>query len=413
MNLSLWISNRFRLSGGGGSGTGAFIAVAGVALSLIIMEFTLAVVVGFKDGIKERLMGFDAQVTIGPAVDKTPATPYVDNVAQLSAITDSLIPGSDISLALRMPGLLKTDDNFQGVVYVARNADADFTFERSNLVEGSWPDYAADSCADNIVISRPLARSLGLDIGSKVYSTFIVDGNIKLRRHKVAALYQSDFGEYDNNIVYASLPSLQRVAGIDSMAGTRIEIRNLPIDRIDAVTDSLQEVLFNAMTAGKIDYLYPVDNIMHSGALYFNWLALLDTNVVVIFVLMLCVAGLTLISSLFILILERVPDIGVLRAMGASKQLVRNIFVDMAMRLVGLGMIIGNVVALTLLLIQQHTQIVPLDPQMYYLSSVPVEIIPSAFVALNIGVAVIAWLVLILPARLASSIDPAKTVNYE
>ena len=206
---------------------------------------------------------------------------------------------------------------------------------------------------------------------------------------------------------------LQRVAGIDSIAGNRIDIRGFAPDDIAAAADKLQSTLVDEAAAGKLDQYYPVDTVLRTGILYFNWLSLLDTNVTVIFILMICVAGLTLVSSLFILILERVPMIGVLRAMGASKSFVRSIFIDMAMRIVGLGMIIGNVAGISLLLLQKYIQAVPLDPDMYYLDSVPVEIRPWAFVALNAGVIVIAWLILVLPARLASSIDPTKAINYE
>ncbi|MDE5683428.1 MAG: ABC transporter permease, partial [Muribaculaceae bacterium] len=158
---------------------------------------------------------------------------------------------------------------------------------------------------------------------------------------------------------------------------------------------------------------YPVQTIEQTGAIYFNWLALLDTNVAVIFCLMLCVASFTLVSSLFILVLDNVPAIGILRSVGASRSLIRSIFVDLGMRIVLRGMIIGNVLGLGLLLIQKYTHIVPLDPEAYYLNCVPVEIRPWGFIALNVGVAVASWLVLWIPARTASSVDPAKTINFE
>lgn len=408
MNTSLWISRRLSLRGKGSSTAGVVIAVSGVALALIIMEFTLAIVVGFKDGIRNRLMGFDAQVTVCPADGR-----YLQATPELIESVRKRVPDADLRLALRQPALLKTDNDFEGLVFLAQSPDADYSFEKGNIVEGEWPDYASDSCDNKIVISVPTAKALGIGIGDKVYSTFFVDGNVKMRRHSIAALFQSNFGEYDRTVAYASLNGLQKVAGIDSISGNRLDIRGIDIDNISMTAERLQAGLVSDAAAGTLDSYYPVDSVLRTGALYFNWLSLLDTNVTVIFILILCVAGLTLVSSLFILILEHVTMIGVLRAMGASKMFVRNIFVGMAMRLVGLGMIIGNVLGIGLLLIQTHTHIVPLDPEMYYLNSVPVEIQPPAFVALNIGVAAVAWLILVLPARLAASIDPAKAVKYE
>ena len=408
MNISFWISRRLRLRGNGSSTAGVVIAIAGVALAIIIMEFTLAIVVGFKDGIRNRLMGFDAQISVCPPVDKTlEASPI------LVETIEKALPGCDMRLVMRQPTLLKTDKDFEGIVFIAQSPESDFAFEKGNMVEGEWPDYAADSCDNKIVISVPTANALGLGVGDKVYSTFFIDGSVKMRRNTIAGIYRSNFGVYDKTVAYASLRMLQRVAGIDSIAGNRIDIRGFAPDDIAAAADKLQTTLVDEAAAGKLDQYYPVDTVLRTGILYFNWLSLLDTNVTVIFILMICVAGLTLVSSLFILILERVPMIGVLRAMGASKSFVRSIFIDMAMRIVGLGMIIGNVAGISLLLLQKYTQAVPLDPDMYYLDSVPVEIRPWAFVALNAGVIVIAWLILVLPARLASSIDPTKAINYE
>ena len=404
MNTSFWISRRLKP----GNGAGPVIAIAGVALSLIIMEFTLAIVVGFKDGIRSRLMGFDAQITVCPADDK-----YLEASEALISSVRQRLPEADLRLSMRKSALLKTEDNFEGIVFLGQSPEGDMSFERGNIVAGEWPDYQADSCDNKLVISTATAEALKLGLGDKVFSTFFVDGNVKMRRHTIAALYQSNFGEYDKNIAYASLRGLQNVSGTDRISGNRLDIRGLSLEDIAPAAERLQAGLISDAASGKLDEYYPVDTVLRTGALYFNWLSLLDTNVTVIFILMLCVAGLTLVSSLFILILERIRMIGVIRALGGSKPFVRQIFIDMAMRLVGRGMLIGNIAGIGLLLIQKYTHTVPLDPEMYYLNSVPVEINPWAFIALNAGVAFVAWLILILPARLASGIDPAKAVKFE
>lgn len=409
MNVSLWIANRLRLRGRGGSGAGPVIAVAGVALAVMILEFTLAVSAGFKDGIRERLSGFDAQLTV-LSVDNKP----VEFTPALERVVSETFPGADVRESIRRPALLKTADAFEGIVFIAQSAEgSDFDFERGNIVEGSWPDYSDSLSINDIVISAHTASALGLKPGDKVDGTFFVNDAVKLRRYKVAGVYRSNFGEYDRTVAYASLPSIRGVEGLADGESARIDIRGLDMERLDEEARQLQQAIVDASVAGRLDRFYTVDSIRRSGAVYFNWLDLLDTNVTVIFILMLCVAGLTLVSSLFILILERVSLIGTLRAIGATKIMVRRIFIDMAMRLAGLGIVIGNVAGIGLLLIQKHTHLLPLDPEMYYLSSVPVVIHPWAFVTLNIGVAVTAWLVLVFPAGMASRVDPAKTMNYQ
>ena len=410
----LWISNRLRL-GNNGSSAGVVIAVAGVALALMVMEFTLAIVVGFKSGIEQKLKGFDAQITVYGAYDPYTATgsPTVRLNPELRDVIDSVLPRADIRLAIRQPGIIKTDTDFEGLIFIGQNPDADFSFERSNVTEGTWPDYMQDSCRNMIVISEPTAKALGLSVGSRIYSTFVVDGAMKMRRYTVAALYRSNFGEYDRTVAYASLQSLQSVAAIDSLSGSRIDIRGIHPGDVVASSTRLQQALIDATAAGRLNEYYPVENITQSGAVYLNWLSLLDTNVTVIFVLMLCVGGFTLISSLFIIILDRIPLIGVLRALGAGRPFIRSVFVDIGIRITGLGIVIGNVLGIGLLLIQKYTHAVPLNPEMYYLSAVPVEIRPWTFVALNVGVLAVAWLVLLLPATSAAHIDPSKTVKYE
>lgn len=409
MNVSLWIATRLRLRGRGGSGAGPVIAVAGVALAVMILEFTLAVSAGFKDGIRERLSGFDAQLTV-LSVDNNP----VEFTPALERVISETFPGADVRESIRRPALLKTADAFEGIVFIAQSADGgDFGFERGNIVEGSWPDYSDSLSVNDIVVSSHTASALGLKPGDKVDGTFFVNDAVKLRRYTVAGIYRSNFGEYDRTVAYASLPTIRGVEGLTDRESARIDIRGLDMECLDDEARQLQQAIVDASVAGRLDRFYTVDSIRRSGAVYFNWLDLLDTNVTVIFILMLCVAGLTLVSSLFILILERVSLIGTLRAIGATKIMVRRIFIDMAMRLAGLGIVIGNLAGIGLLLIQKHTHLLPLDPEMYYLSSVPVVIHPWGFVALNIGVAVTAWLVLVFPAGMASRVDPAKTMNYQ
>lgn len=415
MNVSFGISRRLQLNSGGSGRTGVVIAVAGVALAVIVMELTLAVVVGFKNEIRRKLMGFDAQLTIHPGYDPDTGAeqPYITLSDALSATVASDLPQAEISLAVRQPGILKTDDDFEGVMFLARSSDGDFSFEKDNIKEGMWPDYTADSCRNNIVLSAAVASKLKLEVGDRVYSVFIIGDAVKTRRNTVAGIYESDFGDYDRTVAYASPAMLQSICGLDSVSGTRVDIRGINTDHISEAAESLQQTLLREASIGILPAYYPVTDIEQTGAMYYNWLALLDTNVVVIFILMLAVAGFTLISSLFILILERVSTIGILRALGASKGFVRNVFVAMSMRVVGLGMLIGNVVGIGIILFQKYTHAIPLDPEMYYLSSVPVEFRPWSLLALNIGVIVAAWLILVVPAGLAAKIDPAGAVKYE
>ncbi len=417
MNLQFWISHKLKLTGseGGSVSTGVVIAVAGVALALVIMVLTLGVVLGFKHEIADKLTGFDAKVFIEPAYD--PETNSLEDYISLSPVIEQAVADAGVaaplSLTFKQPGILKTDSDFSGVVFVGRDGNHNATFERSNIIAGVFPDYDDGSAVNDIVISQTASDALGLACGDKVDSCFFVDGKLKTRRHTVAGIYRSDFGEYDNVVVYASLSGLQKVAGVDSLTGTRLEVSDIGDDEIDAVSETLSDALAAAYHSRHSEKYYPVSDIHQTGAIYYNWLGLLDTNVVVIFVLMLCVAAFTLVSSLFMIILDRIRTIGLLRALGLQRSSVRSIFIHMGMRLVGLGLLIGNVAAIGLLAVQQEFRLVSLDPEMYYLRYVPVEFSWPGIVAINIGIVVAAWSIMIIPAMSAARIDPAKTMQFE
>lgn len=417
MRVAYWISKRLRISRGApaSTSTGVVIAVAGVALALVVMELSLAVAAGFKNEIRRKIAGFDATVSVLPPVNYATGieepTLYASDT--LINVVHDAVPNGRLSLVVSRQAILKTDNDFNAVKCVAHDAAHDDSFELGNMVDGVWPAFADVSSRDSIVLSQPLANRLELATGDKTYLYFFIDGEVKARRVFVSGLYRSNFAEYDNYVVYASLPMLQRLSGNDTLAATSISVEGIQIDDARLVSSQLSNRLVDAMSAGELTRLYRTSDIASTGALYLNWLDLLDTNVVVIFALMLCVAAFTLISSLFIIILDRVTTIGILRSLGASKSMVSSIFINIAMRLVGLGMLIGNILGIGLIVVQSTTHAIPLDPEMYYLSYVPVEFNWLWFVLLNLGVAVGAWLILILPARLAARIDPASSMRYE
>lgn len=414
-NTTAWLARRLaRLKHtSSSSSTGAVIAVSGVALAVMVMLLSMAVSSGFKHEIERKIMGFDSDICIKPAYDYYTGTSaknieFSDTVGRI--ISESMPSGAVAVPMSREHAILKSDSNFMAVECRAYGVGHDNSFERSMITAGSLP---SDTCSDSIVISEVMASKLGLAKDSKTYLYFFADNMPKARRVYVGGTYLSNFGEYDDAVVYAPMTLLQGISGSDSTAYTSIQIEGVPKQLIQPASEQLQNNLLQAYSHGQLGATYPVDNVFNSGAIFFNWLDLLDTNVVVIFVLMACVAAFTLISSLFIIILDRVPTIGLLRSLGASRRAVANVFVLIAMRLVGLGLIIGNALALGIILLQHYTHWLKLDPQMYYLAYVPFELSWTTVAAVNAGVIVGAWLILILPARLAAAIDPASTMRFE
>lgn len=418
MNFELFVARRVRLKSDKPQSKtpSTTIAVAGVALAIIIMMIAIVVVLGFKHEIRDKVMGFDAQLTILPTTGygETSTGAYVQYSDTLQQIISSAIPHAKMSLTMRQPGILKTDDNFAGVIIKGMDTGYDWKFIKDNLVKGEIPDYEDYEATKNkIIISQTTASSLKLSVGDKIYAYFFRDNNIRTRRFEVAAIYESHFGEYDKLMAFSSITMLQKLAGLSESQGASLEIRNLNHDAIIDEAATLQENLMQSCYSGQVDRLYHVDNVYRSGALYFNWLDLLDTNVVVILILMAFVSGFTLISSMFIIILERINMIGVMKSLGATNKQIRKIFIYLTERLVLKGMIIGNVVALILIFLQKKYKLLPLDPEAYYLNYVPIEINLWHILLLNAGVLIISCAILILPSYLISTISPSKTIRIE
>lgn len=363
-------------------------------------------------------MGFDAQLTV--VAQKTYGNDSVDGTVvkltpQLRSLIQSALPeGAKLSLVSRRPGILKTDSAFAGIVVKGLASDDNSPFMRSNIVAGVMPDYAVDSTMYHVVISATAASRLGLASGDRVNAYFFNGDVPRARRLTVAGIYDTHFGEYDALYAFGSLEMLQRLNGEDADCGSAIEISGLPDDdAIDRVGRELADALLQGLYLGSIDTLYTVENVHDTAALYFNWLALLDTNVVVILILMALVSGFTLVSSLFIIILERVGMIGILKAIGAGNRMIERTFIIVAERLVARGLVIGNIVGLGVVFIQRAWHLLPLDPEAYYLDYVPVEINWWWVAGLNVAVVVIAALVLILPSRIIATLSPASSMRYE
>lgn len=425
----LIIARRIGLGGKGSgrrSATGIVVAVTGIALAIVVMLVSIAVMNGFKDEIRRKVTGFESQLTIElppPASDmsaergSTSLTPQP--IALSPAIHEAISQlagyGYDAEawLAASRPVILKTPDNFKGLVAKASDSSRGMEFLGQHVHRGSMPDFMADSTANSIVVSSISAKQLGLDVGDRVQGFFFGDNGVKVRNLTVSAVYDTRFSDYDKVFVYTSMTLLRGIDRLSDNQGTRVELGGLDDADVDAAADILQSSLLERLYTGQDTVVYQVDNVHRRGAHYFNWLDLLDTNVDVILVLMALVAGFTLVSSLFIIILERVAMIGILKSLGASNGFIRRIFIIIAERIVVRGMIIGNALALALIWLQSTFRIIPLDPDTYYLSHVPMLITPANILWLNFGVLVISVAVLILPSQIVAKISPARSIRFE
>lgn len=414
MYFPLFIANRLSLKvkGDRGSATGMTVGIIGVATAVMIMMLAMAIVTGFKHDIKRKLQGLNSDITLYHSDS------YISLTPQLRAIIGEAAPDASVSVVTDRTGILKTSDQFQAVTFRGVNSDYDLGFLSSVVTDGSFDGFfAADDDGDGvepIALSADVGSMLGVGVGDKLTAYFVENENARVRRYRISALFDTHFGDYDRGMVFVPKESLSFDGGeLAGDRGTSVLIDGLSEEQVATVAQGLYERLLAASADGGIDELPVIDTILHSQEMYYNWLSLLDTNVVVILSLMGIVAAFTLVSSLFILILRRVRMIGILRSLGASNRQVSDIFVILSLRVVGYGIVIGTAIGLALLCVQDSFHVLSLDAASYYLDYVPVMISWQQIVGLDVCVAVISSLVLLLPSRLVSSISPASVMRYE
>lgn len=415
MNFPLFLARRLSLSSGGRKSSPAIkVAITAVALSIGVMLAAISIVLGFKREIREKVVGFNSHITLYSVVQSEGDDNLVSMTPSLVKLLDEEEYIADYSLEASIPAILKTSDNFKGAYLRSLSGKQINDFLTRNLEEGKLPDHKlpADSTKMQVVISRIAARQLNLNPGDLIETYFISD-DVRVRKLEVTGIFNSHFDSYDDIYLYGSLDLIQELGGIDNHQGTTIQVQTDDFEKLEENTAQLQNRLMEALADGTVYKFYRAENALQQGAGYFRWLSLLDTNVIVVLVLMTFVACITLISGMLIIILDKKRFIGLIRSLGATRPKVRSVFVFMALRIAITGMIIGNGLMLIILYCQDRFHLLPLNPEAYYIDFVPVEFNWTLFGILNAGVALIIYLSLILPSWFASGISPAETMRYE
>ncbi|MBD5223927.1 MAG: ABC transporter permease [Bacteroidales bacterium] len=414
MKVNLFLARRLSLASGHHKSSPAVkVSIIAVALSIAVMLISIAVVVGFKREIRDKVTGFNSHISIYLAPNEYDEDQNLISLNPgLASILEDQDYISEYSLEASIPIIFKTPSDFKGVYLRSVNSNHLSDFIKNNLDEGRIPDYSQEANRNKIVISRIAAREVGLKAGDKIDTYFISD-NVKVRRLEVAGVFNTHFDSYDKFIAFGALPLIQGIAGIRSNQGTAIQIETDDPDLISDYSHQLNKQLTEGMANGLLYKEYLIDNAHNQGAAYFNWLSLLDTNVIVVLALMTIVAVATLISGMLILILDKKRMIGIVRALGASTISIRNIFVYLALKVAFLGIIIGNVFTLALLICQKKWHFIPLDADAYYMDYVPIEINLWSILALNIGSIIIIYLCLLFPSRYVAQISPSEAMRAD
>ena len=413
MNYPLFLARRISISSKDHNKAPAVkVAVIAVALSVTVMMMAIAIVFGFKREIRNKVIGFNSHISLYVVPQSGNENNLITLTPTLKNILDSKEYVSEYSLEASIPAILKTSDNFKGMYLKSSEGNTIRKFISDNLEEGKFPDYSKKDNEKKIVISRLAADKLGLKTGDKI-DTYFMSGSLKMRRLEIAGIFNSHFDSYDDVFIYGSLPLIQKLGDIGNSEGTSVTIQVNDFNKLKSYSEDLSYTLTEALASCLLYKLYKVENTYSQGAGFFNWLSLLDTNVIVILTLMTIVACATLISGMLIIILDKKLFIALLKALGTSNRAIRRVFIFLALKIAVIGMIIGNAISLAILYIQDIWHVLPLDPETYYIDFVPVKIDYPAIIILNLSTLLIIYLCLILPSSFVSRITPAEILKTE
>lgn len=414
MNLSRFLALRlYRDSEPGkqASRPAVLIATIGVAIGLAVMIIAVSVIIGFKSEVRDKIAGFGAhiQVTNSDAARSYETRPI--------AVTDSMLAAlaaypevKHVQRYSTKPGMIKTDDAFQGMVLKGVGPEYDPAFFRRHLLEGEFPSFSDSASTNRVVISRAIADKMKLKLGDKI-DTYYIQDDVRARRLKVVGIYRTNFSEYDNIFLLTDLYMVNRLNKWEPDQVSGVEMQLHDYDNLEAATYEIAAEVSRRPDRNGEEYA--VRDIEQLNPQIFAWLDILDVNIWVILILMIGVAGFTMVSGLLILIIERTSMIGILKSLGADNFTIRKLFLWLAVFLIGKGMLWGNAIGLAFYFIQKWFRLFRLDPETYYMDTVPVSFNLWIFLLLNAGTLLASVLMLLGPSYLITRIHPANSMRYE
>ena len=388
------------------------IATIGVAIGLAVMIVTVSVVLGFKHTIRDKVVGFGGHIQVMNMLTRSNTTTY--GVWTDDSLLNVLrgIPGvSHIQRYSYTQGILKTDDDFLGTMFKGIGPDYDTQFLKAHLIAGEMPAFSDSISKYQLLMSKMIADKLKLEAGDEVFAYFIGNETVRTRKYTVCGIYQTNMTRFDENLCFTDIYATNRLNSWEPQQCTGLEITIADLDQLDTIEEAFVEQVNRSLdSAGNI---LATETIYEMYPQVFSWLELLDINVWIILVLMVCVAGFTMISGLLIIILERTQMIGTMKALGARNKSIRHTFLWFSVFIIGQGLFWGNVLGIGIVLLQQKTGFVALDPQTYYVSEAPMELNIPLTLMINVATLLICVFVLIAPSYLISHIHPAKSMRYE
>ena len=404
MNYEYFIAKRLaKKSGKSFSRPIIIIATLSITLGIAVMILSISVLQGFKTQIKEKIIGFGSHIQIVPYNIRYSNDPkgmvFSDDEKQKIINIENV---KSMHPFVSKGGVIKTKTDFQGIMLKGIDKDYDSNFFHHYLKSGRFLNTSIAS--NEAIISKTIADKLSLNLNDKLRVYFYQDDNYRARAFNVVGIYETGLGDYDEKVVVCDIAQVQSLNGwqANEVEGYEVLLKNF--STIDKTADEIYNTLGQDKTIQTIDEIEPS---------LFSWLGLLDSNVLVILVIMMLVSIVTITSTLLIIIFEKTNTIGILKGLGATNRSISKIFLYNASYIILRGLVFGNALALSLGFLQYKFHILKLDQDSYFLTSVPIEISAVQIIMVNLITILICLFALLLPARSISKIDPIKSIRFD
>ncbi len=411
MNYELFIANRIiaaKEHKGSISSPIIKIAIVAIALGIIIMMIAIATSLGLQEKIRDKISGFNGHIQLtnfdnnNSEVTLNPISTDQDFYPNFTSF-DGV---KNVQVYATKAGIIRTAENWEGIVLKGVGSDYDWTFFKDYLVKGTLPTYS-EKRSTEVLLSQYVADRMQFKIGDEFNTIFIKDDvNLppSIRVFKLVGIYNSGFQDFDESIMIGDIKQVQR---LNKWKETEVGGFEVFIDDFDKIEEK------GNLIYAEIPQNINTQTITHKFPGIFEWIKLFDTNVMIIIIIMILVAGINMITALLVLILERTQMIGILKALGSNNWSVRKLFLYNASHIIFRGLFWGNLIGISILLIQHYFGVITLDPETYYVNVAPVSITFGMIVMLNIGTLLLCLLMLIIPSWIITKISPVKAIKFE
>jgi lipoprotein-releasing system permease protein len=392
-----------------GADTGSFthsvtrIATVSIALGIAVMIVSFSILHGFREQIQNKIFSFGAHLQLSRYDTNNSLEVAPISEPELRRQLARYPQVASVQPFARKTAIIKTTDEVLGVVLKGVSEKHGPSAMRQNMVAGKFLQFADSAASQDIVISQKIADKLRLKVGSPALFYFIQQPP-RVRKFRVSGIYQTGLDEFDEVYVLGDLRQIQELnAWPDSLVGG-LEVRLRDFSRLDATFDQFYE---------QLPYEVRIEKITDQYAQLFDWLQLLNRNVIIFLILIIFVATFNMVATIFIMILERTKMIGILKAVGATDNQIREMFFFRGLSITLKGLVIGNVIALGFCALQYYFRIIPLDPENYYMDRVPVAWSPLVMVLLNAATLAASILSVLIPTYMIARIKPMVAIRFD